>query len=396
MIEAAEELGQTIGLQAACQQLNVPRSAVYRARQQSQEAPRPRPKPSRALSDPEREKVRAVLNSERFCDCSPYQVYATLLDEDQLYLCSISTMYRILHEYDEVRERRDQRRHPPAAKPQLVATGPNQLWSWDITQLPGPRKGQQSYLYVILDVYSRYVVGWLIANRASARLAEELIRQSCAKAGIEPEQLSLHADRGAPMRSQTVAELLGELGVTKSHTRPYTPNDNPYSEAQFKTMKYRPDFPGRFGSLAEARAWAQAFFHWYNHQHRHSALGLLTPATVQQGLAQQVRAQRQEVLKQAYQAHPERFVGGEPTPPDLPAEVWINPPEPVEAKAEPSQSARQPRRAEVTTPVAAATGAQTGSRGAAGPAERALEPGEHRASLVQGVVTLSPQVAIGA
>lgn len=278
MIVTAEELGQVVGLQAACRQLNVPRSAVYQARQPQTE-PTPRPTPARALSEQERQAVGDVLNSERFQDCSPYQVYATLLDDDQTYLCSISTMDRILDGHDEVRERRRQLRHPDASKP-------GELYSWDITKLPGPAKWNHYYLYVIIDVFSRYVVGWLIADRETAALAEDLIAQTCTKEGVDREQLTLHADRGSPMRSKVMAQLLADLRGTKSHSRPYTPNDNPFSEAQFKTMKYRSDFPKRFDSLAAARAWARAFMHWYNYLHRHSALGLLTPATVHRGLAQ--------------------------------------------------------------------------------------------------------------
>jgi putative transposase len=285
-----------------------------------------RPKPERALSQEEKAQVCQVLNSERFQDSAPRQVYATLLDEG-IYHCSWRTMYRILHEHDEVRERRNQLRHPAYSKPELLATKPNQLWSWDITKLKGPVKWTFYYLYVILDVYSRYVVGWLLAERESAALAEQLIAETCAKEGIEPNQLTVHADRGSSMRSKPVALLLADLGVTKTHSRPYTATDNPYSESQFKTLKYRPGFPERFGSRADARAWVRAFIPWYNHQHRHSGLGLMTPATVHCGEAQSVRAQRQTVLEAAYIAHPERFVKGLPMPPELPGEVWINPPQ---------------------------------------------------------------------
>ena len=236
-------------------------------------------------------------------------------------------MYRILNEHQEVRERRDQLRHPNYTKPELLATGPNQLWSWDITKLKGPAKWTYYYLYTILDVFSRYVPGWLIAECESATLAKQLIAESCTKQGIEPDQLTLHADRGSAMRSKTVAHLLADLGVTKTHSRPYVSNDNPYSESQFKTMKYRPDFPERFGSIQDARAWARAFFHWYNHEHHHSGLGLLTPVTVHYGQAQAVIEQRRKVLLAAYAAHPERFVRGEPKPPSLPTEVWINKPQ---------------------------------------------------------------------
>jgi putative transposase len=268
-----------------------------------------------------------VLNSEPFQDSAPREVYAALLDQGQ-YLCSWSTMYRILNEHQLVSERRNQLRHPTYTKPELLATGPNQLWSWDITKLRGPTKWTYYYLYVILDVYSRYVTGWLIAKHESARLAEHLIAQTCAKQAIVPDQLTLHADRGSAMRSKPVALLLADLGVTKTHSRPYVSNDNPYSEAQFKTMKYRPGYPDRFGSIQDARAWARPFFHWYNHEHYHSGLALLTPATVHYGHAQAVLEQRQETLQAAYAAHPERFVRGVPRPPSLPMEVWINKPSP--------------------------------------------------------------------
>jgi putative transposase len=278
------------------------------------------------LTQAEKERVRQTLNSERFQDSAPRQVYATLLDEGE-YLCSWRTMYRILDEYQEVRERRNQLRHPHYAKPELLATAPNQLWSWDITKLKGPAKWTYYYLYTILDVFSRYVPGWLIAECESATLAQQLIAESCTKQGIELGQLTLHADRGSAMISKTVAQLLADLGVTKTHSRPYVSNDNPYSESQFKTMKYRPGFPERFGSIQDARAWARTFFHWYHYQHHHSGLGLLTPATVHYGQAQIVLEQRQKVLQAAYAAHPERFVRGEPKPPSLPTEVWINKPQ---------------------------------------------------------------------
>lgn len=324
-MKAAEQLSERTGVSAACESLGVPRSSFYRARQPKSE-PKPRPTPERALTPEEKEQVRQTLNSERFQDSAPRQVYATLLDDGK-YLCSWSTMYRILNEHQEVRERRDQLRHPNYTKPELLATGPNQLWSWDITKLKGPAKWTYYYLYTILDVFSRYVPGWLIAECESATLAKQLIAESCTKQGIEPDQLTLHADRGSSMRSKTVAHLLADLGVTKTHSRPYVSNDNPYSESQFKTMKYRPDFPERFGSIQDARAWARPFFHWYNHEHHHSGLGLLTPVTVHYGQAQAVIEQRRKVLLAAYAAHPERFVRGEPKPPSLPTEVWINKPQ---------------------------------------------------------------------
>ena len=327
MIQAAEDLAKDVGVAAACRALGVPRSSLYRARHPKPVA-KPRPTPERALSQAEKAVVRQELNSQRFWDSSPRQVYATLLDEGT-YLCHWRTMYRILDEYTEVRERRNQLQHPAYTQPELLATGPNQLWSWDITKLKGPAKWTYYYLYVILDVFSRYVVGWMIAERETASLARELIAASCTKQGIQPEQLTLHADRGSSMRSKSLALLLADLGVTKTHSRPYVSNDNPYSEAQFKTMKYRPDYPDRFGSLADARSWARPFFEWYNHEHRHSGLGLMTPATVHYGQAQAVYQQRQQVLQVAYAAHPERFVRGLPTPPELPTAVWINRPQTV-------------------------------------------------------------------
>jgi putative transposase len=324
MMASGAELAGGVGVSVACQALGVPRSSFYRARQPKQE-PKPRPAPQRALSQEEQAQVRETLNSERFQDSSPRQVYATLLDEST-YLCSWRTMYRILEAHQEVRERRNQLRHPVYSKPELLATGPNQLWSWDITKLKGPVKWTYYYLYTILDVFSRYVTGWMIAERELASLAEELIRATCEKQGIQPGQLTLHADRGSSMHSKPVALLLADLGVTKTHSRPYVSNDNPYSESQFKTMKYRPGFPERFGCLEDARAWARPFFRWYNHDHHHSALGLMTPATVHLGHAPRVVEQRQQVLQVAYAAHPERFVRGEPKPPSLPKEVWINKP----------------------------------------------------------------------
>lgn len=267
------------------------------------------------------------LRSERFMDDSPAQVYATLLDEGR-YLASQSTMYRLLAANGEVRERRDQLRRPNYAKPELLATKPNELWSWDITKLFGPQKWTYYYLYVILDVFSRYVVGWMVAHRESAVLAEKLIGQTLAKQGIARGQLTLHADRGSSMKSKPVAFLLADLGVTKSHSRPHVSNDNPFSESQFKTMKYRPDFPDRFGCIQDARAFGQPFFGWYNDEHRHSGLGLHTPASVHYGGAGAIREHRTVVLAAAYAAHPERFVRAMPRPPSLPTAVWINPPQP--------------------------------------------------------------------
>jgi putative transposase len=273
--------------------------------------------------------VLDVLHSERFVDRSPAAVVATLLDEDR-YLASERTMYRLLAAAGEVRERRDQLVHPAYAKPELLAERPNELWSWDITKLLGPRKWTYYYLYVILDVFSRYVVGWTIQYQESARVAKALIAQAIEQQGIMPGQLTIHADRGPSMTSKPVAFLLSDLGVTKTHSRPYTSTDNPYSEAQFKTLKYRPDFPDRFGCIEDSRGFGQVFFPWYNHEHRHSGIGYMTPASVHYGRAEEIRQQRARVLAAAYAAHPDRFVRGVPQPPRLPAAVWINGPKPEE------------------------------------------------------------------
>jgi putative transposase len=266
-----------------------------------------------------------VLNSDRFADCAPRQVYARLLDEDDVYLCSWRTMYRLLSVAPPTRER-SPRRRVQQAKPELRATGPKQVWSWDITQLKGA--DGIYYLYTVIDVYSRYIVGWLIAWHERGELAQKLIAETCDKEGIAAQQLTLHADHGSPMRAKTLKELLHELEITESHSRPYTPTDNPFSEAEFKTMKYRPDYPQRFATIQAARQWMRRFVYWYNHVHYHSGLALQTPVTVHIGAAQQVVAQRQRVLDTAYAAHPERFVAGAPTVPPPPQEVWINQPDP--------------------------------------------------------------------
>ncbi len=326
-----EEASLSYGITTACQALAVPRSWYYRQKAAdglAQEKSKSRPTPKHALSEAEKARMRTVLNSEQFVDQSPREVYATLLDEG-VYHCHWRTMYRILSEHDEVRERRNQRQHPQNTKPQLVASGPNELWSWDITLLTGPARRLFYYLYVILDIYSRFVVGWMVAEGESSELAETVIAAACNKQNIRRDQLTLHADRGSAMRAKTVAQLLADLGVTKTHARPYTPNDNPYSEAQFKTMKYRPNYPNRFDSLDHARSWARVFFTWYNHEHHHTGLGLMTPTVVHHGQVDEVRAKRQRVLDEAYAAHPERFVKGHPIAPKSPGQVWINPPQPA-------------------------------------------------------------------
>jgi putative transposase len=288
------------------------------------------------LSQAEKEAVHQVLNSERFQDQAPREVYAALLDEGE-YFCHWRTMYRILDEHDEVRERRNQIRHPSYQRPELLATGVNQVWSWDVTKLLGPEKWSYYYLYVILDIYSRYVPGWLLANQQTAKLARVLVEETCEKQAIPQGQLTLHADRGGPMIAKTLAHLLADLGVSKSHARPYNADDNPYSEAQFRTLKYRPDYPKRFENQPAARQWARRFFDWYNNQHYHSGIGLLTPADVHYGRAEKILRERQKVLQNAYQKNPERFVQGPPKPPPLPKAVWINPPQESPSEVNPDQ-----------------------------------------------------------
>jgi len=324
MIETVREVGPGLGIAPTCAVLGLCTATYYR-RTKPQPPLEPRPSPPRALPAAERAAVLEILHEPRFVDHAPAQVYAQLLDE-QRFLCSERTMYRILAAHQEVRERRDQLRHPRYAAPELLATAPNQVWSWDITKLLGPAKWTYFYLYVILDIFSRYVVGWMITHQESAALAKKLIEQSCRRQGITPGELTLHADRGPSMTSKPVALLLSDLGVTKTHSRPYVSNDNPFSEAQFKTMKYRPEFPERFGSIQDTRRFGHLFFPWYNTEHRHSGLGMLTPHEVHYGLAEKRVEARARVLAAAYAAHPERFVAGLPRPPALPTEVWINKP----------------------------------------------------------------------
>ena len=325
-MEAAEKFAPHLGTAPACRAFGVPRASLYRRRQQeaAPRAPRRRPPSHRALTEVERQEVLDVLHSERCLDQAPAQVAAALLDEDR-YLCSVRTMYRILDANQEVRERRNQRRHPVYEKPELLATGPNQVWSWDITKLKGPRKWTYYYLYVILDIFSRQVVGWMVADCESSSLATKLIRESSDKHGIEPDQLTLHADRGSSMKSKAVALLLADLGVTKTHSRPHVSDDNPFSEAQFKTLKYRPGFPERFGCIQDAKAFCRDFFGWYNNVHYHSGLNWLTPATVHYGRADHVLQRRQHALDRGRREHPERFVNAPRTIAGPPEEVWINP-----------------------------------------------------------------------
>jgi len=330
--DTVEELTPIIGTRPACRAVGASPATIYRRRRPPErKPPRPRPTPARALSGPEREAVLEVLHSERFVDVSPEEAWATLLDEGR-YLCSTRTMYRILAaHHGGVRERRNQLTHPSYATPELLATRPNELWSWDVSKLKGPAKWTYYYLYVILDVFSRYAVGWTVQYRENGQLAKALIEQATDQQRITPKVLTLHADRGAPQRAKPVAFLLADLGVTKTHSRPYTSSDNPYSEAQFKTLKYRPEFPARFDSIDHARAHCRAFFGWYNHAHRHSGIGLMTPAAVHHGQAKQLHAARVDVLNAAYARHRERFVRKPPAPPELPPAAWINKPKEVAA-----------------------------------------------------------------
>ncbi len=325
--QTVEELTPLVGTRPACRALGAAPATIYRRRRPPKPRPRrPRSVPARALSEPEREAVLGVLHSERFADCSPAPVWATLLDEGR-YLASERTFYRLLAaRHGGVRERREQLTHPAYAKPELLAERPNELWSWDISKLKGPAKWTYFYLYVILDVFSRYAVGWTVQHRENAQLAKALIGQAAEQQQITREQLTVHADRGPAMTSKPVAFLLADLGVLRSHNRPYTSTDNPYSEADFKTLKYRPEFPERFENIEHARAFCRTFFDWYNHQHRHSGIGLMTPAAVHHGQAKALHAERQRVLQAAYTATPERFVRRPPRPPALPTAVWINKP----------------------------------------------------------------------
>jgi len=322
-MNAVIDIAPELGVSATCNAFGVPRATYYRKRAPVH-GPRPRrASPARRLCDAERGAVLAVLHEPRFIDLAPAEVQATLLEEGR-YLCSTRTMHRVLAENAESRERRDQLRHPSYARPELLATRPNELWSWDITKLLGPTKWSYFYLYVVLDVFSRYVVGWMVAPCEAASLAHKLISEACGNHGIEPGQLTLHADRGSSMKSKPVALLLADLGVTKTHSRPHVSDDNPYSESHFKTMKYRPGFPERFGGLQDARSHSEDFISWYNFDHHHSGLAMLTPADVHFGRVDQRVAERQAVLDTAFQAHPERFPNGQPSVRRPSPEVWIN------------------------------------------------------------------------
>ena len=297
-------------------------------------APVPAPQPQtqrirrspRRLSDTERKTLLDTAHGERFADASVRQIYATLLDEG-CYHASISTWYRVLRAAGETRERRRQATHPARVKPELVAAKPGEVWSWDITKLLGPAKWTYYYLYVVLDIFSRYVVAWRLEHRESATLAKDLIETAIAREGVDPTRLTIHADGGPSMTSKTLAQFYADLGVTKSRSRPHVSNDNPFSEAHFKTLKYGPGFPPFFASIEQAREFCRAFFPWYNEQHRHSGLALLTPSDVHQGRVEERTSARRTVLLSAWEAHPERFVHGAPQPPAIQSVVYINRPE---------------------------------------------------------------------
>jgi transposase InsO family protein len=373
-MKAALELSITVGRARACGALAIPRASFYRSFRVHPWPTQPlklRPSPARALTKEERVGVAEVLNSDRFADLAPRQIYATLLDEDT-YLCSIRTMYRILESLGQARERRDQLRHPKYQRPELVATAPNQIWSWDITKLLGPVKWTYFYLYVVLDIFSRYVVAFMVATRENSQLAKQLIDEACTMQDVQPGQLTVHADRGSAMTSKTIAQFYADLGITQSHSRPHVSDDNPYSEAQFKTFKYRPGFPDRFGSIQHARAVSRDLIAWYNNVHYHTGIGLLTPAAVHYGQANAIRQRRNEVLARVYAAHPERFVTKPPSAPDLAPVVWINPPRPIELAEAPLPD-RLPGQPDLRSSILAHPGASLpGQTSPNGPREPAL------------------------
>jgi putative transposase len=324
MMETARSLAQDIGIKNACKNLGIPRASFYRHFNSADKPKQARSAPL-ALTESERSTILSILNSERFVDKSPHEIYAILLDEGKYY-CSISTMYRILRKEQAVCERRKQRSKGNYVKPELLAVQPNQVWSWDISKLKASVKWSYFYLYVILDIFSRYVVGWMVADRESSTLAKSLIHTTCQRQKIQKNQLTLHADRGSSMKSKPVAFLLSDLGITKTHNRPYTSNDNPYSESQFKTLKYCPKFPQRFGCIQDAKVFCRQFFKWYNNEHRHSGINFLTPSMVHHGCAENVLAERNTILQSAFDLHPSRFKYKKPSAGFLPKAAWINKP----------------------------------------------------------------------
>ena len=329
-MNAASELSLDVGKKPACEAVNVPRATFYRYLNRLGKPGTDDGLPTvppLSLTEIEKQNIIDILHAERFQDKTPYEVFGTLLDEGQ-YHCSIRTMYRILKsEHGDVKERRKGHRRTHYKKPELLATAPNQVWSWDITKLKGPAKWTYFYLYVIMDIFSRYVVGWMVAHREQKSLAKRLIEETYIKQNIGPDQLTIHADRGSSMKSKVVAQLMADLGITKTHSRPHVSNDNPYSESQFKTLKYCPAFPDRFGCIQDSRSFCRNFFAWYNKEHRHSGIGLMTPESIHYGLAERLNEKRSIVLRAAFQKNPQRFKGKIPQPPQIPTAVWINKPE---------------------------------------------------------------------
>ena len=309
MMQIVDETCGPDGVDATCAALGVCRASYYRSRQPRPYGPRYQMRCPRALLPEEQRTVLDLFHEDRFADLAPAQVYATLLDEGR-YVCSERTMYRLLTANHELRERRAQLMHPRYEAPELLATSPNQLWSWDITKLKGPTTWSYFYLYVIIDVFSRCVVGWMLAPKESATLAEKLIEETCERHGIAPGQLTIHADRGSSMRSKLVAQLLADLGVTQTHSRPHVSNDNPFSEALFRTLKYRPEFPAApFESIDAARAWVARFVHWYNEINFHSGIGHVTPSSRHQGRDAAILAKRRTVYAAARRRNPGRWSG---------------------------------------------------------------------------------------
>jgi putative transposase len=327
MMETALKLGADLNnISQACDALLIPRATLYRGLKPEEASERrPRPESPRALPPETKKKILDHLHSPRFIDRSPNEVFYTLLDQD-IYLGSIRSYYRILEANKEVKERRNQLRHPKHKKPELLATAPRQVWTWDITKLKGPGKWEYYHLYVVLDIYSRYIVGWMLAPRESGELAKQLLAESCERQCIEPHQLTIHSDRGAAMQSKPVVALLSQLDVLKTNSRPHVSNDNPFSESQFKTTKYHPEFPNRFGGFEHALTFLRSFVPWYNDSHRHSGIRYLTPANVHHGQADAVLNARYVTKISAYDAHPERFIQGPPRLQKLPEAVYINPP----------------------------------------------------------------------
>jgi transposase InsO family protein len=325
-VKAVEEVAVTVGVTAAAEAVGVSPSTVYRRRKPPVLGPRPpRAAPPRSLSAEEIDRALGYLHEPRFIDFSPRTIVAVLLDEGA-YVACVRTLYRLLVKYGETKERRDQLRHERYAVPRLHASAPNRVWSWDITKLHGPCSGVVYYLYVVIDIYSRYVVGWTLADREDSSIAKELFEESARRHGIPRDQLTVHADRGSSMRSLTLAETYALLAIEPSFSRPRVSNDNAFSEAQFKTLKYMPSFPDRFGSIKDAHTFLVEFFAWYNGHHRHSGIAFVTPADVHFGRATQVVEARQRVLDAAYARHPERFSRKAPCSPTVPADVWINQP----------------------------------------------------------------------